>query len=290
MELIPHHLAEVSQFPNEILECFKRGGFSVSISGTAWSNVALDEAHQPQPLPSFNTNAQEADIIIWKHVKQCSSTKMLIYSPDSDIYNIGLGLFEELSKDIVIQINPISKDNKFLHLQQLISCLHKDPDLAPVKDDSINRIMQTLFISSGCDYISYVRSIGKNTFLDVFFQHSNFINGSHMRGCLSQTYPANNMEGYLSFIRLIGTCYFKKYLSTFSCRYDCQTPDHLFNSLDSSLTIERKHKEWLNTIRSVVSTLISTEEERVPSITSLKLHWKRSCWVSMMCMDFFICI
>ena len=77
-----------------------------------------------------------------------------------NIYNIELGLFEELQKDIVIQLNPISQD-KFIHLQ-LTTSLHRDSDLAPIK---CNRIMQTLFILSGCDYISYVRSIGKNTFL-----------------------------------------------------------------------------------------------------------------------------
>jgi hypothetical protein len=46
MELIPHHLAELSTYPNEIIECFKQGGFTVSITGVAWCNVALDEAHE----------------------------------------------------------------------------------------------------------------------------------------------------------------------------------------------------------------------------------------------------
>ena len=46
MELIPHHLSEVNSYSIEILECFERGGFSVSITGTAWANVALDEAHE----------------------------------------------------------------------------------------------------------------------------------------------------------------------------------------------------------------------------------------------------
>ena len=63
----------------------------------------------PQPLPSFTTNAEEAALIIWKHVKECSSVKILIYSPDSDVCNIGLGLFEELHKDIVIQLNQYHK-------------------------------------------------------------------------------------------------------------------------------------------------------------------------------------
>ena len=45
MEIMSHHLAQVSQIPSDILECLKRG-FTVSITGSAWSNVALDEAHK----------------------------------------------------------------------------------------------------------------------------------------------------------------------------------------------------------------------------------------------------
>ena len=92
--------------------------------------------------------------------------------------------------------------------------------------------------------------------------------------CLSKTYPGNNTEGFLCFIQLIGTCYFKKYLSTFSCRYDYKTPNHLFNSImDSSETMEINHKKWFIKIREVVATVINSEEERVRSFTSLKLHW-----------------
>ena len=52
--------------------------------------------------------------------------------------------------------------------------------------------------------------------------------------------------------------------------------------MDSSETMEINHEKWLNKIREVVATVINSEEERVPSFTSLKLHWLRSCWVSML--------
>ena len=52
--------------------------------------------------------------------------------------------------------------------------------------------------------------------------------------------------------------------------------------MDSSETMEINHKKWLIKIREVVATVINSEEEKVLSFTSLKLHWLRSCWVSML--------
>jgi hypothetical protein len=48
--------------------------------------------------------------------------------------------------------------------------------------------------------------------------------------------------------------------------------------------LEERHDKWLATIRDVASTVITLEEERVPSFTALKLQWKRICWVSMLWM------
>ena len=44
--LIPNHLANVEQFPEEILQCFRAGRFTVSINGRRWHAVAMDEAHE----------------------------------------------------------------------------------------------------------------------------------------------------------------------------------------------------------------------------------------------------
>ena len=47
MKLIPSHLLDISQhYPKEILACFMSGGFTVSLTGEPWNNVALDEAHE----------------------------------------------------------------------------------------------------------------------------------------------------------------------------------------------------------------------------------------------------
>lgn len=142
--------------------------------------------------------------------------------------------------------------------------------------------MQTLFISTGCDFVSYFKSIGKATFLNVFFQHAGFICGERNPGILSETGSLNKSNGFLSFVRLIGTCYFKKYLAAFISLYGYETPVQSYNSLDPSLQPEQKHEKWLQIIREVISDRITNEEERVPTYTSLWRHWLRTCWVNQM--------
>ena len=89
------------------------------------------------------------------------------------------------------------------------------------------------------------------------------------------------MDFYHLF-RLIGTCYFKKHLSAFVALKGHKTPTHLYNSLDPSLQMTEKHKQWLQQIREVVGDRIINEEDRVPTFTSLWRHWLRSCWISQM--------
>ena len=102
-----------------------------------------------------------------------------------------------------------------------------------------------------------------------------------MPGCLSQTVTGNREDGFLAFLRLIGTAYFQKHVSTFSSQLDCQTPRQLINTINGTST-KAIHETWLNKIRTVTSTLIDTEEKRVPSYTALWRHWLRSSWISMM--------
>ena len=50
----------------------------------------------------LESNAEEADVCVWRHVRQISSMKVLVYSIDSDVHNIGIGLIDEIGKDMVI--------------------------------------------------------------------------------------------------------------------------------------------------------------------------------------------
>ncbi len=76
-------------------------------------------------------------------------------------------------------------------------------------------VLQTLFICSGCDYITFFAGVGMATMMRRLFENARFITGtSSIPGTLASTDPSSMEKGFLSFIRLIGTVYFKK---TFVC-------------------------------------------------------------------------
>ena len=197
--------------------------------------IVITKDNFSSPATSLTSNAEESDVRIWRHIKQSTATRTLIYSPDTDVHNIGiyiaLGLLA--NREIIVQINQSLYNDKYVSLNNLSHALRNDPDLAPVNIECIEKIMQTIYIVTGCDYISFFKFIGKKSFLDTYFQHARFISGSQMPGCLSQTCPeVNELEhGFLAFIRLIGTVYFKQHVSTFSSRHACKTPEQLFNSI-----------------------------------------------------------
>ena len=45
---------------------------------------------------------------------------------------------------------------------------------------------------SGCDYTSYFSGYGKATVLNTFLQRAEFITGTQVPGCLSETSPNHN--------------------------------------------------------------------------------------------------
>ena len=249
------------------------GCFSGKNEDNAW--VICGDGLIPEQIQSYNSNAEEADNRIWRHAAKSQATRILIYSPDTDTYNIGLSLIKGTNKEYIIQINVLhSSEKKFLCLNHLHIALLNDPDLAALPRNNILETMHTWFICTGCNFISFFKSLGKITLLNNFYQYTTFI------GSLHKTQPEYRGDGFLAFVRLIGTAYFKKHLAAFISLYKYETPKHLFTSLDPSLDPYAKHEVWLQEIRSVVNDRITTEEEKVPSITSLWRHWIRSCWVA----------
>ena len=255
------------------------GCFSGTATNTAW--VICGGQLVPQPEPLYNSNSPEADTLLWRHALQSNATKVLIYSPDTDVYNIGLGLITTNKTTFIVQINTPQCDEKYLNLNQLLQALDDDPDLASLPVKNLGKILQTLYICSGCDYISYIHGHGKATVFNVFYQHAEFVCGQKMEGSLSETSHHKRDSGFLAFTRLIGTLYFKKHLSSFVSVYSFENPNQLFNSISTTITTE-KHKLWLDKIREVVAERITNEEDRVPSHTALWRHWLRVCWVSDM--------
>ena len=167
-----------------------------------------------------------------------------------------------------------SVEKRYLHLNNLKSAFLTDPDLSPLPSEQICLIMQCLFISTGCDFVSYFKSFGKATILNNFLQYASFISGSTAIGNLHQTNVTTKESGFLSFVRLVGTCYFKKHIAAFIANYS--------HSTDTCLSVTERHQAWLQKIRQTVSNRIINEEDRVPSYTSLWRHWLRSYWVHQM--------
>ena len=85
--------------------------------------------------------------------------------------------------------------------------------------------------------------------------------------------------GYYAFIRLIGTAYFKRNLASMVSRLNFETPDQLFYSI-TGMSTEDHHWEWYMNIRSVIR--ITSEDQRPPSLTALRKHWDRCCWIKGM--------
>lgn len=54
----------------------------------------------------------------------------------------------------------------------------------------------------------------------------------------------------------------------------------LFNSLaQEDVTPFHHHAAWLDFLRDRIWSKIQFEKDMIPSITALKKHWKRSCWI-----------
>lgn len=102
-------------------KCYIAGAFEGDIVDTAWF---VQGQQSPQPDPLYLCNAEETDTRIWLHAKQTSGTKLLIVSPDTDVYVIGLPLQSMQQEQIVIQISLLhSQELHLLHPNRLVHAL-----------------------------------------------------------------------------------------------------------------------------------------------------------------------
>ena len=135
--------------------------------------------NRPQPEPLYNCIAEETDTRLWLHATQCPLHNILVLSPDTDVYHIGLPLACINNKEIIVQVSAINnKQLKLLHLSALVKALDHDPDLSKIERDILPQVLQSLYVVSGCDYISFFSNMGKATFLRYFYQYSSFISGA----------------------------------------------------------------------------------------------------------------
>ena len=143
---------------------------------------------------------------------------------------IGLPL-QISNKNVIIQYRAKPGDVKCLHLQKFKDCLHRDPDLAGLVDKGLDvcKIIQVIFICSGCDFVSYFVRLGKRSFFNTFFQYAAFICGlftENTEGLLSNTNLNEDDDlGLLAFYRFIGCVYFTAHRS---CLNKYTSPVELF--------------------------------------------------------------
>ena len=120
----------------------------------------------PEQIQSYNSNAEEANNRIWRHAVQSQAARILIYSPDTDTYIIGLSLIKDTTKEYILQINVFhSSEKKFLCLSHLHTAFLNDPDLAALPRNNILEtrgvpIIGTADISATDMLISAVSVIG----------------------------------------------------------------------------------------------------------------------------------
>ena len=219
----------------------------------------------------YECQAIEADSRLWRHSAQCGYHRQLIYCPDTDGYIVGLTNHNH-TLDIVVELTTIgSKERKLLLLSNLIDNLERDPDLSLLPNEDLPVMLQALYVSTGCDYISSFSGIGKSSFFSAFCRYSDFITGPRMTGSLGNW---KSPDAYLAFLRLVGTTYFIKYRSTYR---GTKSPVTLFNSCTGTNT--QQHSQWLEKICAHVWEEVHNELNLPPSKTALKLQWLRAVWV-----------
>ena len=136
--------------------------------------------------------------------------------------------------------------------------------------------MQSLYISNGCDYISYFKTFGKATIINNFMQYANFISNSN--ACTILILLIKILDFYHLYV-LWGPAILKKHIAA---NYGHTTPLQLYNSVNNALPVLERHEIWLKKIRQAVCNRIINEEDRVPTYTSLWHHWLRSSWTHQM--------
>lgn len=90
-------------------------------------------------LLQYGSNAEEADNRMWRNATQSPGSRALLYSPDTDVYNIGLQLVNQPSKNYILQLNvPYSSQKKYLNLNMAFS---HDPDFTTLLNENLGTIM-----------------------------------------------------------------------------------------------------------------------------------------------------
>ena len=195
----------------------------------------------------------------------------LVYSPDTDVYHIGLTTADLQSNEVIVLLTPVGREMKLLHLNKLVDALESDLDLQCLPTEQIKEIIQVMYALSGCDFTSFFYGLNKNSFLKTLFENSALISTSctTLPGSLADVKPGGN--GFWAFLRLWGwrtSASMVRHLKTAGCL------THLFKD-----QWKRNTSSGTNAIRDAVWERIPFEDKLPPPLDALRLHWLRSIWV-----------
>ena len=132
-----------------------------------------------------------------------------------DVYHVGITIAQRLTEtEIVVQLKKSFREgSKLLLLSKLLEALQSDPDLHAIPSVLRPQSVQSLYVCTGCDYVSFSRGMGKVSFLSTFFQYASF--SSEAPGSIGEVTLDEDSPACLSFFRLVGATYFTAHASAF---------------------------------------------------------------------------
>ena len=121
--------------------------------------------------------------------------------------------------------------------------------------NKIGNLLQTFFIVTGCDYVSYLKNHPKIPMHNCFFDNINFICKSTGQQCnitLDETSSDTYENGFISFGYLIGCVYFKGCANSYFKEIPDISAHSLFKHLNNDvieINNESAFISWLDEIR-----------------------------------------
>ena len=234
-------------------------------------------------LGTHITNIDEGDSLVWFYALKSKYDNIVIYSPDNDVYHIGLPLISDIiNKDVVILTD--FNDKNYIKINTLKNEIAQDLDFMSDHTD-VALIFQVFYICTGCDYVSFFIGNGKVSFFKTLKTHFKFINsenGGIFTGRLSFFNGSNYMIGFLAFVRLVCCQYLSKCKYAFTCiSPTLVSPESIFlHFRQEDLSEFENHRIFVDKIRQSLFYRAGSEENYLPSYDALLLHWKRTCWVA----------
>ena len=103
------------------------------------------------------------------------------------------------TNEVIVQLSPVGRDLKLLHMNNFDEAISTNQNLSSIPVADGVKILQVLYVATGCNFTSFFVGIGKAPFLQCFFLFSRFISGQ----CVNQSGTLTNLDpgcnGFLAF-------------------------------------------------------------------------------------------